>query len=214
MRSRLSNLTRVCSAMVAVCLTAIATTTATAQITEYTFDLDTDASTIQIRGSVMGFALIGDREAAFDGALDLRVGNPAEPFLGFIIDDSTIIQIDPLTAKIKNPIPFFPPLGFFTIDDLTLIITSRVVHLDANGDFISNTGSMYIASGMITGELLGDPLDPVDLAGTQITPMPLVGALTQDGSIATLEFPFDMHIDTDDADVTISGGFVATTVVE
>jgi len=192
----------------------LCTTPTTAQITEYTFTLDEQDSYLQVRGDVYGFKLIGDREAAFGGTFDTRLGNRIEPFRGFIIDDSFIVQLDPLDMDLKNPIPFFPPIGHISITDMTLRITTGIIMLKEDGSFTSNSGSVEVLTGTANGEFLGIPIDPVDLAGAGATNVPLAGDLYQVDDMIALELPLVLELSSDDYNLAFTGGFIATAPVQ
>ena len=193
---------------------ALCTTRAAAQITPYTFTLDENSSHLQVRGDVLGFKLIGDRDAAFGGTFDTRLGNPVEPFRGFIIDDSFILQLDPYEIDIKNPIPFFPPIGHISITDISMRLTTAAIPLNQNGSFASTSGTIDILSGTASGDLLGVPFDPVDLTGNTANNLPLAGTLIQVDNLIVLDFPLSLDLSTPDFNLTFTGGFTATAPIQ
>jgi len=192
----------------------LCTTHAAAQITPYTFTLDETLSHLQVRGDVLGFKLIGDRDAAFGGTFDTRLGNPVEPFRGFIIDNSFILQLDPYEIDIKNPIPFFPPIGHISITDISMSITTAPIPLDQNGNFVSNSGALEILSGTASGDLLGTPFDPVDLTGNGSSNLPIAGTLIQSDNLIILDLPLTLDLNTPDFNLSFTGGFTATTPIQ
>jgi len=188
---------------------AVASTTASSQITAYELEIDENASFVQVRGDVFGFNLVGDRQSSIGGMLDIRTDVPNPPFQGFIIDAGTIVQLDPLVAKIDNPIPFFPPLGTARVEDVVAGLTSRIIRTEIDGSFSNlRGGSVLVDSGLVTGDVLGEPIGPIDLTGSS-GPVPLEGTLTQEGDEIVLEFPLELVFEDDLANITISGTIVA-----
>lgn len=193
----------------AVAVSASVTSTASAQVTKYSLEIDDVESSIRATGTVLGFRLGGDRSAAIGGMANIRTGDPREPFRGFIIDDGVVVQLDDIRATIENPIPFFPPLGRINIVDIVAQIDSGVVRVNADGSFTSTTGSFILDSGMVTGEILGSPIDPMDLTGSE-GPFPLVGTLVEVGPDLVLTLPLDLPVQSGPLNITISGQVVAT----
>ncbi|MBL1216930.1 MAG: hypothetical protein D8M59_05480 [Planctomycetes bacterium] len=183
-------------------------------ITPYTFAVDEGVSHLQVQGTVMGFKLIGDRKAAIGGDIDARLGNNIEPFRGFKIDDSTLIQLDDINAELENPIPWLPPIGHIDVTGITARLTTGVVRLNADGTYTTNKGSLTVLSGTLSGDILGIPIAPVDLAGNGSSGLPLSGSLLQDGDFINLEVPVSVPVKTPDVNLTFSGGFFGVAAVK
>lgn len=182
--------------------------TASAQtITPYTFTVDEGVSHLQVSGDIMGFKLIGDRRAAIGGVIDARLGNNVEPFRGFKIDDSMLIQLDNIEADLENPIPWLPPVGHIIVTGITAQLTTGVVRLNADGSYLTQTGALFVLSGTLRGDILGIPIDPYDLAGSGSDGLPLSGSLYQEGDTVYLEIPVTVPVKTADFNLTFTGGF-------
>ncbi len=195
----------------ALCLLAVLAATlispgrADAQVTAYTLQIDQAASYLQVRGTVYGFALGGDRRSALGGEFSIRTGNPAEPLLGLIVDDALLAQLDPMQPTIENPIPFFPPLGELDIRDILIQISSGILPLAADGSFAGRSGAYTVLDGTISGEVLGSPIGPVDLDGNGTENAPIFGSLNVVGSEIILEVPISLRIQQSGADITVTG---------
>lgn len=180
------------------------------QVTSYELVVDEDASSFQVSGRVYGLELGGDRRTALGGAFDIRVDRPQGPFRGFIIDDSTLLQLDALQPTLKNPIPFLPPLGELNIENVSMRLVTRVIPLNGTGAFV-NFAAIEVLSGTVSGEVLGRPIEPTDLTGTAIDRAPIAGTLVQNGDMITLTFPLEFAFDdpSTNTHVEVAGQVVA-----
>lgn len=193
----------------------VAAPSAFAQITEYDFVIDGDASSIEVSGSVQGFGLGGDRTTNIGGMIMTRVGDPVPPFRGFIIDESLFEQLDGLNVTIKNPIPFFPPLGRVKVDNLAFNLSTGIIRVDdVTGAFASTSGVVEFISGTVDVEILGSPVANEDLTGQIVPGIPVEGFLVQEGDNVVLDFPFELVLEEPDFNITVTGGTIATAPVK
>lgn len=211
---RINAFTKIQYGWLVVFALVLCTVSVNAQITPYTFLLDESMSGLQVRGDVLGFKLIGDRQAAFGGEMNMRLGNRIVPFRGFKIDDSLLIQLDPMNADLKNPIPGLPPVGWIHIDGITVRFTSGIVRTNAQGQFSDRKGTLEVLSGTMSGEVLGVSIDPVDLAGTSQSGLPMQGTLYQVDDIIYFDMPLSLKINNPDYNLTFTGGYYATAPVQ
>lgn len=202
-------MTRITGMAAACGLLAATSHAAYGQITPYTFTIDSSRSTFRVSGSALGLPLTGDRTAAIGGALDLRIKTTGTRIDGFIIDDSTVDQLDPLRPRIDNPIPFLPPLEEFEILNVSTQVTTGPTRTADTGAFSVTDGAIQFLGGTFEATGVVDiPLTP--LAGQGQDPVAFAGSLLVVGSTYEISLPLDFVFDNGTVRIVVEGDVVAT----
>ncbi len=187
-------------ATVAVFAMTLATGQAFAQVYALDFVVDEDESMVQIDGEFQGIQLEGDKTTAVGGTLEVRTLLRGSKPLGFIIDASSLNQLDPINVEVPNPIWFLPPLAEMSITDLSLGVTTAGIPFKNGLQFSTNSGRIEVLSGMAEGKLLGDPIGPLDLSGNIQENVLIEGGmqLVDNGTRVKIAFPIHQDIEIPD----------------
>lgn len=177
-----------------------------AQQTDYRFTLDPNQSLVNWNvTSSLGTIVVNPSTFKMAGALEVRLDAPSSPTSGEILDGFLFTQPGTLSGSIPNPLPFLPPLGAFTVNNLQATIAAPSFPVSPAGA-VNLTATLTTTAGTITTSgLIGSGTEP--LYGIPSSPTPTTATLTQVGSTLVAEVDIDITLS-----LAITGGTVDVTL--
>jgi len=130
---------------------------------------------------------------AFDGTLVMETTGATAPFGSGVLSEGLVFTAPTsVGGQIPNPIPFLPPLGSFSADNLQARMSASSFVIAPDGSFTAIADIITSAGTATATGILGSGSFP--LAGVFQTTQPIDGTLTQVGTSLVLNIDLDVTL--------------------